>query len=171
MNTRKPILLYLTDTGQFPNSRLPVVLYRQALHLTAFFKGNEIKAIFARNHWTNAWDSGIFTYHHYHSTSHEVLGFYKGHSILQIGGPAGHEVTVAAGDVLILPAGVAHKNLGREHQIGCVGAYPDGRVFDIKTGKPGERPATDRNISLLPIPDRDPIYGLDEGLPALWKTK
>jgi uncharacterized protein YjlB len=167
---QEPLLIYLKDTGEFPNSRLPAVVYRQVFRLPVLFKGRHVRKIFARNRWTNAWDSGVFTYHHYHSTSHEVLGFYKGSTILQLGGPNGRQITVDAGDVLIIPAGVAHKNLGREHQVGCIGAYPDGRGYDINTGQPGERPATDRAIAALPVPERDPVYGISEGILLLWAS-
>lgn len=165
---QQPALFYLRDTGVFPNSPLPAVLYRAALDLPPLFKGLYIKQLFAKNHWTNSWDSGVFTYDHYHSTSHEVLGFFKGNTFLQLGGDKGQRLTVTTGDVLIIPAGVAHKNLGREHQVGCIGAYPDGRPFDINTGKPGERPAADHRIAQLPIPEYDPIYGISEGLPMVW---
>jgi len=166
--SQQPALFYLEETPEFPNSRLPVVLYRLALDLSPFFKGQHIKTRFAHNQWTNAWDAGIFTYHHYHSTSHEVLGFYKGGTIVQLGGPEGPQVSVKAGDVLVIPAGVAHKNLGRESQVGCIGAYPDGRDFDINTGKPGERPGTDQRIAVLPVPEADPVYGPGMGICRLW---
>ncbi|HEX3935633.1 MAG TPA: cupin [Puia sp.] len=165
---QQPALFYLKDTGIFPNSTLPAVLYHQALDLPYLFKGLFVKQLFAKNHWTNAWDSGIFTYHHYHSTSHEVLGFFKGGTTLLLGGENGQPITVGPGDVLVIPAGVAHKNLGREHQVGCIGAYPDGRDFDINTGKPGERLTTDQNIAQLPVPDNDPVYGAGKGIPLLW---
>jgi uncharacterized protein YjlB len=164
----EPSLFYLKETPEFPNNRLPAVLYPRAISLPVPLTRLQITYLFARNNWTNAWDSGIFTYHHYHSTSHEVLGFYKGNTIIQLGGPDGERITVTAGDVLIIPAGVAHKNLGKEKQVKCIGAYPDGRDFDINKGKRGERPVTDRNIAALPIPSKDPVYGIGGGIPVLW---
>lgn len=165
-----PILFYFQDTGTFPNSYLPAVLYQQAIQLPILFKALSIKRCFAKNNWTNLWDGGVFTYHHYHSTSHEVLGFYKGSTTLQLGGESGQAISIQAGDVLVIPAGVAHKNLGGEHQIGCIGAYPDGRDFDINTGKSGERPQTDLHIASLPIPNQDPIFGQDQGIPTIWTS-
>jgi uncharacterized protein YjlB len=39
------------------------------------------------------------------------------------------------GDVLLIPAGVAHKNVGASIDFKCVGAYPGGKEFDINLGK------------------------------------
>jgi uncharacterized protein YjlB len=125
---------------------------------------------FRRTTSTNAWDSGIFTYDHYHSTSHEVLSIYKGSTTLQLGGASGVQLVIQKGDVLVIPVGVAHRNLGKEHQIKCVGAYPDGRKYDIKTGQPSEREEAERNISKLPVPEQDPAFGRGGGVPLIWRT-
>jgi len=36
-------------------------------------------------------------------------------------------------------------------------------------GKPGERPHTDKNIQQVPLPDADPVYGLEGDLLKFWK--
>ena len=169
--SQQPLLFHVKQAPEFPNSRFPVVLYHQVLALPAFFREHHIKKVFAANQWTNAWDGGIFTYHHYHSISHEALGFYEGSTTIQLGGPGGPEIVVLRGDVLIIPAGIVHKNLGDEHQVQCIGAYPDGRDFDIKTGEPGERPAADRAIAALPVPAADPILGRGRGISQFWNTR
>ena len=90
-----------------------------------------------------------------------MLGVYSGAATLRLGGEHGKEVEVRAGDVIVIPAGVGHKNLGASDDFGVVGAYPDGRHWDLLTGKPGERPKADQNIAALPSPDNDPVYGPD----------
>ena len=50
-----------------------------------------------------------------------------------------------------------------------VGAYPEGREWDLLRGRPGERPKADRNIAALSIPDNDPIYGAEGPLRQIWK--
>ena len=151
-------LFYLKETPEFQNRRLPAVLYFRAISLPAPLTRLQITDLFARNNWTNASDSGVFTYHQYHSTNHEVLGFYKGNAIIQLGGPDGERIAVTAGNFLIIPAGVAHNNLGKEKQVRCIRAYPDRRDYDINKGNRGERPATDRTIAASPIPTKDPVH-------------
>jgi uncharacterized protein YjlB len=72
--------------------------------------------------------------------------------------------------VIVIPAGVAHRNLGKETQIMCVGAYPEGRSYDMHVGKAGERPQADQNIFLVPIPQTDPIQGRQGNLIRIWKA-
>jgi uncharacterized protein YjlB len=109
----------------------------------------------------------VYDFHHYHSTSHEVLGVYAGTALLHLGGEGGQKVEVKAGDILIIPAGVGHKNL-ESTGLGIVGAYPDGRSWDLNKGGEGERPKADQNIASLPIPDTDPWLGQNAGLTRIW---
>ncbi|NIU02548.1 MAG: cupin domain-containing protein, partial [Aliifodinibius sp.] len=76
------------------------------------------------NQWGGAWQNGIYGFHHYHSTAHEVLCVYKGEAKVQLGGDDGIIQTVKPGDVIIIPAGVAHKNLGSNSDFRIIGAYP-----------------------------------------------
>lgn len=160
---------YLEDDGIFPNSKLSVLLYKDVLKLPQLFPAFAIKRLFKSNKWSNAWKNGIFEYHHYHSITHEALGVYNGRATIQLGGEKGIEVRLEKGDVLIIPAGVAHKNLDKENDIKCVGAYPDGKDYDINYGKEGERPGTDKNIAKVEIPETDPVFGTVRGVQRLWK--
>ena len=151
---------FLYDDGIFPNNRdLPVLVYRNVLKLPEFFPALFIRNLFASHNWLNSWKDGIFTYHHYHSITHEVLGFFGGKTQLLLGGDAGIRLRVKKGDVMIIPAGVAHKNLGKKNDIACVGAYPDGRDYDMNYGHPQERPDTDFNIRKVPVPYWHPLFG------------
>jgi uncharacterized protein YjlB len=168
---KEPERIYIAPTAEFPSSTLPVVLYRDSLHLPPLLHARYVKNLFKQHGWSNAWNSGIFTYHHYHSITHEALGFIAGSTTLLLGGEEGRKVQVQKGDVLIIPAGVAHKNLEAEHQVACIGAYPDGHDYDINTGQQGERPATDRNIAAVPLPTQDPLYGHGEGICRIWHPR
>jgi uncharacterized protein YjlB len=161
----------LKDNGIFPNSKLPVLLYKNVLDLPVLFPAAHVENLFKSNLWTNSWKDGIFTYHHYHSITHEVLGAYKGKVRVQLGGEDGTTVTFEKGDVLIIPAGVAHKNLDDENDIACVGAYPDGKSYDMNYGKTGERPLTDMNIEKVPIPEKDPVLGFKGGIEKYWREQ
>ena len=61
------------DDGRIPNNpELPLLLYPGAVD------GSErdpsrCKELLAGNGWGGSWVNGVFPYHHYHSTSHEVL--------------------------------------------------------------------------------------------------
>ena len=140
---------------RFPNSALPVLVYRGALAADPA----AMEQAFAAQGWTNSWRNGVFDYHHYHSITHEVLGIASGEVTVRFGGPAGDDVTVRAGDVVVIPAGVSHRNMG-DRDLLTVGAYPNGSDCDVLRGAPAELAAALRSIAAIPLPDRDPIPGL-----------
>lgn len=160
----------LKDDGSFPNSRLPLLLYRNAVELPERDAAAAFEALFAAHQWRGSWRNGIYPYHHYHSTAHEVLGVYCGSARVQLGGERGIVREVHAGDVILIPAGVAHKNLGMRGEFGVVGAYPAGQDWDMNYGKPGERPGADRNIAQVPLPGLDPVYGGSGPLRRHWRA-
>jgi uncharacterized protein YjlB len=106
-----------------------------------------------------------------HCKAHEVLGVYRGSAKVQLGGQKGLVVDIHAGDVIIMPAGFAHKNLSPSADFGVVGAYPEGQDWDMNYGKPGERPGADRNIERVALPKQDPIYGAGGPLLEKWATR
>lgn len=162
-------IYYISDDGMFPNNNvLPVLFYKSILTLPTFFPARGVRNLFKDNGWGNSWKDSIYDYHHYHSITHEALGVYKGKTKVQLGGEYGIELTLEKGDVIIIPAGVAHKNLTPKNKFKCVGAYPDGKDYDIKTGQQGERPETDENIKAVPIPLKDPVFGLKGELQKNW---
>ena len=165
------ILYTLTDDGVFPNNaKLPLTIYRQAVTLSRRDPASEFESVFESHHWPPAWRYGIFGYHHYHSTAHEVLGVFRGRATIQFGGEHGVVLEVEAGDVVVIPAGVAHRCLDSSRDFCCVGAYPSGQQWDTCTGKPGERPKTDDNIAKVSLPQSDPVYGPDGPLMIHWSA-
>jgi uncharacterized protein YjlB len=48
--------------------------------------------------------NGIFPFHHYHSSGHEVPGIYSGEVTARFGGDAGVTLVAGPGDMLVLPA-------------------------------------------------------------------
>lgn len=162
----------LSDDGTFPNNAsLPVLVYRGAFVLQGEDPAAAIESVFRRNGWSGFWRNGIYSYHHYHSTAHEVLGVARGAAHVQLGGDGGSVVELAAGDCVVLPAGVAHKNLGADADFLVVGAYPEGQDWDMNYGRPDERPQADQNIERTPLPDSDPVFGADGPLVTRWNLK
>lgn len=148
------------DDGTYPNNEaLPLLIYQRAVRRSVRAPARTLERVFRAHEWTGAWRNGIFAYHHYHSTAHEVLGIARGGATVQLGGPDGLTADVSAGDVLVLPAGMAHKNLGADGDFLIVGAYPQGQSWDLKKGDPEDRPEADRNIEQVPLPTSDPVYG------------
>ena len=159
----------LTEDGDFPNNGLlPLMVYRQAIQIPEENEGDTIKEILETNSWTNSWVDGVYDYHHYHSTAHEILVILRGSCRVQFGGPNGITLALEKGDVVIIPAGVAHRKVDDSDGFTCLGAYPDGQQYDMNYGEAGERAKADENIRNVPQPENDPLYGNDGPLIKNW---
>ncbi|SFZ82257.1 Uncharacterized protein YjlB [Devosia enhydra] len=169
MSEAAPQVLSFDDDGSFPNSRFPVLIYCEpsaALSATA----EAMEAHFRSNDWVPLWRDSVFDYHHYHSTAHETLGVIAGEATLQMGGPKGQYVHVARGDIIVIPAGVAHRRVATSGGFKLVGAYPLGQEdWDVMRGLPADRPAADKRIAGLALPTCDPVTGPDGALLTLWR--
>jgi uncharacterized protein YjlB len=110
----------------------------------------------------------VFDFHHFHSTSHEVLAVLAGNATLELGGPQGQAFDVAAGDVLVLPAGTGHRRASAAGGFTVVGAYPAGQEdYDLLRGDDATEVAAARErIAALGAPPDDPAGG--EGV-ARWR--
>ncbi|KEO75720.1 cupin domain-containing protein [Anditalea andensis] len=161
-------LYYFMDDGLIPNSKFALILYRQVVSEHGEKCAVWMENSFYSHNWTNTWRWGIYKYHHYHSNTHEVLGVLNGSADLLLGGKHGETISVMAGDVMVIPAGVGHKCLVSRGDFEVVGAYPDGIAADLLKGELSERPKADENIKLVPLPNMDPIYGADAGLKDIW---
>ena len=159
----------LEDDGAIPNNpELPLLVYRHAVDLPDRDPATVFEVLFTANGWPAAWRNGIHPFHHFHSTAHEALGVYRGTATARFGGENGVDLTVSAGDVVIIPAGVGHKALEASADLGIVGAYPAGTGPDLCRGARGERPASLAAIARVPVPDRDPLYGAEGPLCRHW---
>jgi uncharacterized protein YjlB len=168
----KIIQFLIKENGFFPNNAaLPVLLYKGALHLPEEDKEDLVKEVFEQNGWSNAWTDGIYDYHHYHSITHEVLGVIQGECTIMLGGERGIKQKLQVGDVIVLPAGIAHKNIESSKNFTCVGAYPGGTDYDMNYGKEEEYPKVKENIKNVPVPSTDPLYGKEGPLLDNWTKK
>jgi uncharacterized protein YjlB len=140
----------------------PVLVYRDVPAVAA--GPADCRALFAERGWGGSWVDGVFDFHHFHSTSHEVLGVVAGEATLELGGPEGSSFDVAAGDVLVLPAGTGHRRATARRGFTVVGAYPAGQE-DYDLLREADDAARER-IRSLPAPPADPVGG--EGV-AAWR--
>jgi uncharacterized protein YjlB len=156
------------DSGVIPNSRLPVLVYRDVHDAR---EATECAELFARNDWLGAWVNRIHPFHRFHSTAHEVLGIVEGSGALILGGPDGCRFELERGDVLVLPAGTGHSNAGPSTDLLVVGAYPNGMEWDLRQGNPAERDEVLVNIAAVPLPDTDPVHGPAGPLTEIWREQ
>lgn len=160
-------LLRLERNNWVPNNpRLPVIFYQSVLPpAPAMITPTEI--LFENNDWPPQWVASIFSFHHYHSTAHEVLGCVSGHAKVMLGGPGGEVISMTAGDVALLPAGTGHCNQGSSEDFQVVGAYPPHQQWDICRTAP--TPEMLQRISQLPFPESDPVSGRHGPLTHSWQ--
>jgi uncharacterized protein YjlB len=156
-----PILF--SENDNFPNNpKLPVLVYKNVFEFSSNDPASEVEQVFSENKWGDSWRNGIYNFHHYHSTAHEVLGVYSGWAEVQLGGPGNEPLRIEKGDLVVLPAGTAHKRLDSGDNFAVVGAYPQGQDWDMHYGKPEELQQAKHNISHVPLPYTDPVFG-DKG--------
>jgi uncharacterized protein YjlB len=164
-----PEIVRLERNGWVPNNELlPVVLYRAALRAD----GDDPAAVFeerlGKNGWPAQWRDGVYDFHHYHSTAHEVLGFARGHARLILGGEGGHQVEVRAGDIAVLPTGTGHCKVEASSDFLVVGAYPPDQQWDICRSTPSAEAAS--RMRRLPFPQSDPVEGQNGILLRFWRS-
>ncbi len=160
----------IADDGSIPNNpTLPMLLYTSAIAFGADDPAVVCERIFAANGWGQSWRNGIYDFHHFHSNAHEVLAIARGSAQVHLGGEQGLVTTVNAGDVILLPAGFGHKNLGSSPDLLVIGAYPSAsESWDLCRGLPEERPRVLENIAAVELPKRDPLCGADGPLFEHW---
>lgn len=211
---------HLPPTALIPNSPYPLLHYPGLLSSQLESSSNiapQVHSLFAQNGWKTHW---IFRYghtqeSHYHRHTHECMAVLSGTATIRFGvadtdpdleasthgngkEEGGIEVYAQAGDVFILPAGLAHKThdtspaapfalltpgnakgveaddpleaLEKIQLDGftMLGAYPDGGQWDYAIG--GEDAGQYDQVWKVPKPQSDPVLGSDEmGLVGMWK--
>jgi uncharacterized protein YjlB len=161
VNDGRAVRLKFSPDGYIPNNpRLPLLLYRGAVRLgRAWDPAALIEAIFNANGWGKAWRNGVYDYVHYHPRIHEALGVARGSATLRLGGNKGRTVTVRAGDVVVIPAGVGHESLRASPTFLVVGAYPDVGVYSECRGSFQEYEKAVVAVRRSRIWTRDPVMG------------
>lgn len=159
---------HFADDGTVPNNILPLVVYRGALPESGD-RATACETMFAGNGWPDPWRNGIHPFHHYHSTAHEVLGIARGTARVRLGGENGQTVELHAGDVVVIPAGVAHKREAASGDLLVIGAYPRGQNPDMCRAEPDRHDRAVASIATVPLPDADPVTGGISPLLDCWR--
>ncbi|MEM7403732.1 MAG: cupin [Pseudomonadota bacterium] len=158
----------LERNGAVPNNPHCALLF----YASALAAEGDLAAAFERcfdaHAWPSAWRNGVFGFHHYHSNAHEVLGIYSGTVTVRFGGDDGPTLTAVPGDVVVIPAGVAHKKLTSEGRLGIVGAYPAGQVADLCEPSQATVELHAATIAKVSHPSMDPVAGPGGPLDRLW---
>ncbi|KAI5195661.1 hypothetical protein E4T39_08127 [Aureobasidium subglaciale] len=151
--------------GLIPNTsiqRKPLLLYRNAFSV-------DVSAGQIEEHLRKigivepAWRYTMYPTSHFHTTCHEVLCISSGSASLCFGhedNPSCVKEVVKKGDVVIVPAGVAHRLLeDLEGGFEMVGSYPKGgKSWDMCYGKQGEEGKV-QGIKGLGWFGADPVFG------------
>lgn len=161
------IVLQLNENENFPNNpTLPVLLYKNVFGESV--SPVQIEKLFKENNWGGSWRNGIYNFHHYHSTAHEALGVYGGWAEVQLGGEGSEIVRIEKGDLVVLPAGTAHKRISSGDGFAVVGAYPDKQSWDMNYGEKDEMELSKQNIANVALPSADPVFGKNGRMFNFW---
>lgn len=162
--------LAFAANGTVPNHPdLPVLVMAGALPERAGTAA--VEALFRANGWGGTWHGSVFAYHHFHPDAHEALGCVSGRAELILGGPSGARLRVAAGDVIVLPAGTGHCFAESDGDFSVCGAYPPGQerftTLRADRAEPSGADAAEA-IRAVPRPETDPVFGARGPLCAAW---
>lgn len=164
----------LPPSEGIPNSPLPLIIYRQALMPKPDRDESvaHVKALLGRNGWEIAWytEKGLHPFHHYHSNAHEIVWVARGRQRGVFGGPGGVETVVAAGDLIVLPAGVGHFGLEKSDDLYMIGGFPSGEPYgNIMRGAADEQAKVADELLQVPVLTRDPLTGGEGPLTEAWR--
>ncbi|TVR51707.1 MAG: hypothetical protein EA425_06470 [Puniceicoccaceae bacterium] len=157
----------LPEGPDCPNHpRLPLLMYPKFLDEVS---AEAFERLYRRHGWGGGWRNGVFSYHHFHSNAHEVLACHRGAAEICFGGKTGVTLEVRAGEAVVIPAGVGHKNCGDRDGFAVVGAYPRGQEsYDLVRAAEGDAELLRRRIAAVPLPGADPFFGPDGPLCRIW---
>ncbi len=149
----------ITRDKPFPGSEIELRLYRSVFIEAQTGLSSKFSKLFSDNGWSIPWVNGVYPFHHFHAEAHEALGCAAGWVIVQMGGPNGPEFRLEAGDAVLIPAGVAHKNIDSSADYRILGSYPHGQEPDLRRGNPQEWNEVLDKIAHVKLWKEDPVTG------------
>lgn len=162
--------LFRTSGGVPNNPTLPFLHYKGVVELDPRFDPAAIfEVMFAANGWKDSWRDSIYTFLHFHTRTHEVLGIARGHARVQFGGRNGRIVEIRAGDTIVLPAGTGHQRKSASKDLLVVGAYPGGGKYDEPKPNEVSLSEAEARIAGVSLPKKDPVFGIKGPLRRIWR--
>lgn len=173
---REPEQYPVRRNAHCPNSQFPVLVYRNVLPTPV--DEESTSEFLQRNQWEKKGTWGAIMAKHFHPNTHECYGIFQGSSELVFGEGGADEVgtgvrcTVSAGDVVVVPAGVAHASVTSADDYKYIGVYPEGSPK--WRSEYGKRAVEDddpllNEIGAVPVPVCDPVYGHQGPAVKIWK--
>ncbi|KAK1613494.1 hypothetical protein BDP81DRAFT_443810 [Colletotrichum phormii] len=186
-----PETFHIPPTPHSPNSKFPVIVYRNALEnkslegaLEAINTSEWVKG----GHWKIANETLAAT-PHYHLTTHEAYTVLRGSGTYvlgkspldadtdELGNPVGVEFVARAGDVFAWPAGVTHFVKDTEDDYEVIGFYAltgfnsREEPYDMEYALDSVEETDEKRwrCEKVPGPIKDPLYGEAGPMPSLWK--
>ena len=161
----EPLTFTFADDGAIPNSRLPMLVYRAAVPadpaaIETTVRREPLASGVARQR------ASVPAF-----PQQRARGFGRRARPGQgaIRWPRRRNVGHAAGDVVVLPAGVGHCRLEKSADLLIVGAYPDNAsAAGPASRRPGRARCVVRNIAAVATPNADPVAGGQGALVSLW---
>ena len=165
-------LMLASPSSGVPNNPLPLIIWPRVALDEAQEEEPDLadwfERTFARNGWPPSWRYDIFPYTHYHPNTHELLGVAEGWAEVLFGGDTGRMVTLRAGDAVLIPAGVGHKQVYASEDFMVVGAYPEGFAPETSRDEPAKLHAAEQQVKRVPLPTRDPFTGKEGAVTEIW---
>lgn len=162
-------LMLASPSGGVPNNPLPLIIWPRVVpdeeeDIAAWFEKT-----FGQHGWPPAWRYPIFPYTHYHPNTHELLGVAAGWAEVLFGGDSGRMVTLRAGDAVLIPAGVGHRQVSASEDFLVVGAYPQGMSPETLRDEPAKLKTSQAQIKKVPLPHQDPFTGKTGAMTDIWQ--
>lgn len=140
---------YLTPDDWVPNnSQHPVIKFAMAEGISA--DSGAMTAMLKQAGWVTQWQAPLYSYQHFHSTSHVLLTVLKGRGRMQLGGDRGEIVSLQTGDIYFLPAGTGQRLMNSSGNFEVLAAYPEGQCWDICRSALSQTAL--KRLSQIPLP-------------------
>ncbi|MCD2425876.1 hypothetical protein LQ567_24040 [Niabella pedocola] len=162
-----PDIFYFRKDNLIPNSPHPLLVYRTFFDKESDACENWLKKKFTAHQWFLFAGVPPLDVPFYYMNTHVVLGVCAGAAKWQLGGTLGLTMVIEKGDVLVIPAGVGLQHLESSADFKITGASALDVVPKIRKEASGNSKDPGR-VADVPIPETDPVLGMDDGLLTIW---